>query len=41
MRRDIHEIFKSTPSEKQVLMFSATLNKAIRPVCKTFMQEVS
>ncbi|CAM4844856.1 unnamed protein product [Rotaria magnacalcarata] len=37
MRRDIHEIFKMTPQEKQVLMFSA-LNKQIRPVCKEFMR---
>ncbi len=41
MRRDIQEIFKMTPHEKQVLMFSATLNKEIRPVCKKFMQDVS
>jgi ATP-dependent RNA helicase UAP56/SUB2 len=30
-----------TPHEKQVLMFSATLSKEIRPVCKKFMQDVS
>ena len=40
MRRDVQEIFKMTPHEKQVLMFSATLNKEIRPVCKKFMQDV-
>ncbi|CAF1258757.1 unnamed protein product [Rotaria sordida] len=28
-----------TPQEKQVLMFSATLSKEIRPVCKKLMQE--
>jgi len=39
MRRDVQEIFKATPHEKQVLMFSATLNKEIRPVCKKFMQD--
>ncbi|CAF0838995.1 unnamed protein product [Rotaria sordida] len=39
MRRDVQEIFKMTPHEKQVLMFSATLNKEIRPVCKKFMQD--
>ncbi|CAF3496960.1 unnamed protein product [Rotaria socialis] len=38
MRRDVQEIFKMTPHEKQVLMFSATLSKEIRPVCKKFMQ---
>ena len=40
MRRDVQEIFKMTPHEKQVMMFSATLNKEIRPVCKKFMQDV-
>ena len=39
MRRDVHEIFKKTPHEKQVLMFSATLNKQIRPVCKKLMRD--
>jgi len=39
MRRDVQEIFKMTPHEKQVLMFSATLSKEIRPVCKRFMQD--
>jgi len=29
-----------TPHDKQVMMFSATLSKEIRPVCKRFMQEV-
>lgn len=38
MRRDIQQIFKSTPHEKQVMMFSATLSKEIRPVCKKFTQ---
>ena len=41
MRRDVQEIFKKTPHEKQVMMFSATLSKEIRPVCKKFMQSVS
>ncbi|KAK9699957.1 hypothetical protein RND81_08G206700 [Saponaria officinalis] len=40
MRRDVQEIFKMTPHDKQVMMFSATLSKAIRPVCKKFMQDV-
>lgn len=39
MRRDVQEIFKKTPHEKQVLMFSATLSKEIRPVCKKFMHD--
>merc|ERR1711988_1922434 len=39
MRRDIQEIFKATPHQKQVMMFSATLSKDVRPVCKKFMQD--
>ncbi|KAG9154056.1 hypothetical protein Leryth_000548 [Lithospermum erythrorhizon] len=39
MRRDVQEIFKRTPHDKQVMMFSATLSKEIRPVCKKFMQD--
>jgi len=39
MRKDVQEIFRSTPHEKQVMMFSATLSKEIRPVCKKFMQD--
>lgn len=39
MRRDVQQIFRSTPHEKQVLMFSATLSKDIRPVCRKFTQE--
>ncbi|KAF9306690.1 Suppressor of the cold-sensitive snRNP biogenesis mutant brr1-1 [Mortierella antarctica] len=38
MRRDVQEIFKSTPHHKQVMMFSATLSKEVRQVCKRFMQ---
>lgn len=38
MRRDVQEIFKATPHEKQVMMFSATLSAEIRAVCKRFMQ---
>lgn len=41
MRRDVQEIFRSTPHGKQVMMFSATLSKEIRPVCKKFMQDVN
>ncbi|GJR71130.1 DEAD-box ATP-dependent RNA helicase 56 [Tanacetum coccineum] len=39
MRRDVQDIFKMTPHDKQVMMFSATLSKEIRPVCKKFMQD--
>jgi len=38
MRRDVQAIFKSTPHEKQVMMFSATLSKEIRPICRKFTQ---
>ena len=41
MRADVQSIFKMTPHEKQVMMFSATLSKEIRPVCKKFMNEVN
>ena len=40
MRGDVQEIFKMTPHDKQVMMFSATLSKEIRPVVKKFMQDV-
>lgn len=39
MRRDVQDIFRLTPHEKQVMMFSATLSKDVRPVCKKFMQD--
>lgn len=38
MRRDVQEIFRSTPAHKQVMMFSATLGKEVRITCKKFMQ---
>ena len=41
MRRDVQRIFTLTPHKKQVLMFSATLDKVIRPVCRKFCQDVS
>jgi len=41
MRRDVQEIFRMTPHEKQVMMFSATLSKDMRVVCKKFMQDVT
>lgn len=40
MRRDVQEIVKMTPQQKQVMMFSATLPKELRTVCKRFMQDV-
>merc|ERR1712141_932378 len=38
MRRDVQQIFKQTPHEKQVMMFSATMAKEIRPVARKFTQ---
>lgn len=40
MRGDVQAIFKETPHDKQVMMFSATLAKDIRAVCKKFMNKV-
>jgi hypothetical protein len=40
MRGDVQAIFKETPHDKQVMMFSATLAKEIRGVCKKFMNKV-
>merc|ERR1712118_40947 len=39
MRGDIQKIFLKTPKKKQVMMFSATMDKEIRLVCKKFMSE--
>jgi ATP-dependent RNA helicase UAP56/SUB2 len=38
MRNDVQSIFRATPSHKQVMMFSATLSKDVRVICKKFMQ---
>ncbi len=38
MRRDVQEIFRTTPMQKQVMMFSATLSDEIKPICRKFMQ---
>lgn len=40
MRRDIQDIFRATPHQKQVMMFSATLAQEVRATCKKFMQNV-
>jgi ATP-dependent RNA helicase UAP56/SUB2 len=39
MRSDVQAIFKETPHDKQVMMFSATMAKEIRTVCKKFMNK--
>ena len=41
MRADVQAIFKRTPHDKQVMMFSATLSADVRPVVKKFMRDVS
>jgi superfamily II DNA/RNA helicase len=40
MRADVQEIFKRTPHDKQVMMFSATLSETVKPICKKFMNNV-
>merc|ERR1712054_670319 len=39
MRKSVQDIFKNTPREKQVMMFSATLSQDIRKICKKFMTD--
>lgn len=39
MRQQIQEIFRASARDKQVMMFSATLSKAVRPTCKKFMED--
>lgn len=38
MRADVQQVFRATPHEKQVMMFSATLSQEIRPICRKFMK---
>merc|ERR1711966_619218 len=38
MRKDVQQIFLETPKKKQVMMFSATMTKETRELCKKFMQ---
>lgn len=39
MRADVQRIFKKTPCDKQVMMFSATLPEETKVVCKKFMRK--
>jgi superfamily II DNA/RNA helicase len=39
MRTDVQKIYRKTPHNKQVMMFSATMPEEIRSVCKRFMHE--
>jgi ATP-dependent RNA helicase UAP56/SUB2 len=38
MRADVQEIFTSTPYQKQVMMFSATMPEDMKNDCKKFLQ---
>lgn len=38
MRGDVQQIYKNTPHQKQVMMFSATLPQEMKDVCKKFMK---
>lgn len=38
MRTDVQDVFRATPQQKQVMMFSATLSETIKPICRKFMQ---
>ena len=39
MRADVQRIFKKTPVDKQVMMFTATLPEETKTVCKKFMRK--
>merc|ERR1712176_959872 len=39
MRKDVQSIFVQCPKKKQVMMFSATMTKETRDVCKKFMPD--
>ncbi len=38
MRKEVQQIFFDTPHQKQVMMFSATMNAETQEICKKFMQ---
>jgi len=39
MRRQVQEIFKKTPHEKQVMMYSATISKEAKALCRKFSKK--
>merc|ERR1719510_1035102 len=39
MRKDVQQIFIETPKKKQTMMFSATMSRETRALCKRFMQD--
>jgi ATP-dependent RNA helicase UAP56/SUB2 len=38
MRSDVQTIFKATPHQKQVMMFSATMSPDVKNICRKFMK---
>ena len=38
MRKDVQTLFVKTPQDKQVMMFSATMDEKIKSTCRCFMQ---
>ena len=38
MRGDVQQIFKQTPHQKQVMMYSATLAPEVKGICRKFMK---
>ena len=38
MRGDVQAIFKTTPVQKQVMMFSATISPETKIICRKFMR---
>lgn len=38
MRADVQTIFKATPHQKQVMMFSATMSAEVKNICRKFMK---
>jgi len=39
MRRQVQDIFKETPQEKQVMLFSATIEPDVRVICRKFTKK--
>ena len=38
MRSDVQRIFKQTPHNKQVMMYSATMSPEVKAICRKFMK---
>ena len=38
MRSDVQHIFKQTPHQKQVMMYSATMAPEVKVICRKFMK---